>query len=310
MAASPGVADYPQLQERIRSTVEAVVPPGSTVLVVSRGDTELLRLDGRTGWHFPRDDKGNYPGYYPRDSVAAIAHLEQLRSKGADHILFPSTSLWWLEHYPELAQHLESRYTSLVREDDVCRIYALRRAEAPRLRRFLDSLLPQDASVLVLSSGDAQYLDTGRESAHFPQGPGGAYAGYAFPDNAAALDHLEELRERGAEFLVIPAARPSWLDEYPGFETDVERRHRRIARREHLCTVVELFAPAARSGSPGAARRPAEASEAIRGPASDGAQPPGRERPGVGPRRSGTRAGLQTVLEKIARALPRPGRRR
>jgi hypothetical protein len=48
-----------------------------------------------------------------------------MRERGAEFLLFPSTSFWWLDRYPELAEHLESRYGVAVSED-ACRIFALR----------------------------------------------------------------------------------------------------------------------------------------------------------------------------------------
>src|SRR4051794_31472684 len=46
---------YLDLKRRIAPVVEATVPPGATMVVVSRGDNSLLELEGRTGWHFPRE---------------------------------------------------------------------------------------------------------------------------------------------------------------------------------------------------------------------------------------------------------------
>ena len=105
--------------------VTAVVPPSKTVLVVSKGDENLLRLGSRTGWHFPRTDDGRYAGHYPADSEEAVRQLEALRERGAGYVVFPATSLWWLDHYPELSRHLQDRYTCLVRDEDTCAIYDL-----------------------------------------------------------------------------------------------------------------------------------------------------------------------------------------
>lgn len=116
---------YRKLLGEVRRIVAANLPPDATVLVASRGDEGLLKLDARRGWHFPQDEDGTYAGHYPADSAAAIAHLEQLRESGAEYFLFPRTSLWWLKDYPEFGQHLESRYPEVVREDDACVIFAL-----------------------------------------------------------------------------------------------------------------------------------------------------------------------------------------
>ena len=51
-----------ELAGHVRELVAAAVSPGSTVLVVSKGDGELLKLPDRVGWHFPQDERGVYAG--------------------------------------------------------------------------------------------------------------------------------------------------------------------------------------------------------------------------------------------------------
>jgi GT2 family glycosyltransferase len=116
---------YRKLTERIRAAVDEAVPSSATVLVVSRGDDELLQLQGRPAWHFPSDADGGYAGYHPADSAEAIAQLEMLRARGASFLLVPSTALWWLDYYGEFARHLVSRYREVLREQDTCLIFAL-----------------------------------------------------------------------------------------------------------------------------------------------------------------------------------------
>jgi hypothetical protein len=231
-----GSPDYFGLVDQVTSMVTAVVPPSKTVLVVSKGDENLLRLGSRTGWHFPRTDDGRYAGHYPADSEDAVRQLELLRDRGASYLVFPATSMWWLDHYPDLSRHLESRYTSLVRDDDTCTIYDLTggsgsagaesavgsrpsavgaqaAAAAPpsdgrtaQLTAFLDNLLPEDATVVVATSG--------REGA-------------------------EALRSKDVEFLVIPPDTRLATDD-PEFLAEVEQRHRCIARQRYLCSVYDL----------------------------------------------------------------------
>ncbi len=124
-------ADYEHLVEHVRGVVEGRVPPAATVLVASRGDTALIRFDGRNGGHFPQDGAGVYAGHYPPDSASAIAHLEELRSRGGEFLVFPRTTEWWLSFYEEFQQHLMSRYR-LVAADDACLLFDLRDGrEAP-----------------------------------------------------------------------------------------------------------------------------------------------------------------------------------
>ncbi|MFL5241593.1 MAG: glycosyltransferase [Gemmataceae bacterium] len=120
--------EYLQLIGRIRQLICAKIPPKATVLVVSRGDEDLLQLGERQAWHFPRTDGGAYAGHHPANSAAAIAHLEALRAKGAEFLLFPKTALWWLEYYLGFKKHLEQRYSKLVDHDEACVIFALRLA--------------------------------------------------------------------------------------------------------------------------------------------------------------------------------------
>jgi hypothetical protein len=107
---------YRGVVARLRRLVNRDVPTGATVLVISRGDAELLQFDNRRGWHFPQADTGVYAGHHPADSRAAIAHLEALRRRGARYLVLPRTAFWWLEHYTDFAKHLNSRYRCLVND--------------------------------------------------------------------------------------------------------------------------------------------------------------------------------------------------
>jgi hypothetical protein len=118
-------ADYARLVTRIRALVRTVVPAEAIVVVASRGDEALVDLDGRAGWHFPRCDDGRYAGHHPRDSEAAIEHLEELRRRGARYLLFPATAMWWLKHYDGLRQHLEDNYRLALHREDACMIFDL-----------------------------------------------------------------------------------------------------------------------------------------------------------------------------------------
>ena len=115
---------YSELVARIQARVQEAVPDGARILVVSRGDDHLLELEGRRGGHFPQLAGGVYAGHYPADSSEAIDQLERVRQEGAEYLLFPQTSLWWLDHYEEFAEHLRRRYSEVARDDD-CLVFAL-----------------------------------------------------------------------------------------------------------------------------------------------------------------------------------------
>ena len=123
---------YEQLIPRLRAMVEAAIPPGAIALVVSKGDDRLLSFNGRTGWHFLRNDKGVYAGHHPADSAAAIQAIERLRAAGARYLVIPQVALWWLDHYAGLREHLERRGRLVASNDRTAVIYALSRSGARR----------------------------------------------------------------------------------------------------------------------------------------------------------------------------------
>jgi hypothetical protein len=121
-----GGQQYQKLRERLQALARAELPQDATVIVVSKGDDRLLHLNGRKAWHFPRSEDGTYAGYYPANSAEAMAHLETLREKGGDYLIFPSTAFWWFNYYGEFKQHLETHYRIVCHQEDTCTIFALR----------------------------------------------------------------------------------------------------------------------------------------------------------------------------------------
>ncbi len=120
---------YERLVRRVRAAVRTALPAEATLLVTSKGDDALLELDCREAWHFPCGEDGLWAGFHPADGEWAIEQLEALRACGADYLVMPATSTWWLEHYPEFADHLIFHYP-VVYDDDACTLYALGRFPA------------------------------------------------------------------------------------------------------------------------------------------------------------------------------------
>src|SRR5439155_11802862 len=67
---------YRKLIKGLREVVRSRIPREARLLVVSRGDDDLLNLYGRDTCHFPADATGSYTGYHPGSSLGAIALLE------------------------------------------------------------------------------------------------------------------------------------------------------------------------------------------------------------------------------------------
>lgn len=121
--------EYEGVVASIREQVEESVPEGATVLLVSRGDSELLRLGARRAKHFPSGPDGRYLGHHPADDAEAIELFEGERRAGADHLVIPATELWWLRHYGGFAAHLERHAAAEARE--ACTIYRLEPCTSP-----------------------------------------------------------------------------------------------------------------------------------------------------------------------------------
>ena len=115
---------YVQTYDRVREAIAEIVPAEANVLVVSKGDEELVRLNGVCAFHFPQNERGEYAGYHPADSATAIAHLEDLRIRGAEFLVFPQSAFWWLPHYAAFRQHLDTQH-QCVWNDESSIIYRL-----------------------------------------------------------------------------------------------------------------------------------------------------------------------------------------
>ena len=161
LSSSDGNA-YDRDVRAVRVLIDSTLPAGATFAVISKGDDRLLLSGGRNGWHFPRNLEGRYAGYYPGDGLAAIAHLEYVRSCGAQWLVVPNAARWWFGEYTEFERHLETHYL-LAADDAVARIYDVRarldperspRARLDGLLRDLEDATDQTPSVLDLTGWD------------------------------------------------------------------------------------------------------------------------------------------------------------
>jgi GT2 family glycosyltransferase len=120
---------YAREVRSVREAVEDAVPDGATVLVISRGDDELLQLDGPRAAHFPQAPDGGWAGHHPADSEEAIGQLETLRREGAGFLVVPPVYLWWLSHYEGLRDHLDRHYEPVRSDERAGAIYRLERQD-------------------------------------------------------------------------------------------------------------------------------------------------------------------------------------
>ena len=112
------------------------------------------------------------------------------------------------------------------------------------VRRFSELVrdaVPENATVIVVSKGDAKLLEIeGRAAWHFPQRTDGTYAGYHPHDSASAISHLEELREKGAGHIAFPAPSMWWLDHYEELRRHLETRYLEVSQDREAGVVYAL----------------------------------------------------------------------
>jgi GT2 family glycosyltransferase len=100
--------------------------------------------------------------------------------------------------------------------------------------------LPAHAAVVVASRGDDELLSfADQEGWHFPQTPEGVYAGHYPANSDDAIEQLEALRERGADYFLLPKTSFWWLEHYRGLGEHLAERYPEILR-DKACVVFAL----------------------------------------------------------------------
>ncbi len=244
-----GNTEYADLVGRIRATVAASVPPGSSLLVVSKGDAALLDVPGANALHFPQDGSGGYAGHHPLNSATATAELEEMRRRGAEYLVIPATARWWLDFYDQFALHLATHGEVVADVADVCLIYGLGsgrstvqgapaigrpQASVEQMRDYLENLIATDKHLVVLEAVD------GLASALAPFEVASLRTSDAAKEGQDALTELKLLTRMGADYLVVPRSSDEWLDSSADFAAAVESSCRKVAEQRHLCRVFDL----------------------------------------------------------------------
>lgn len=242
-----GTGEYADLVARVRAAVSEHVPPGSSVLVVSKGDAALVELPGLAAAHFPQDSTGGYAGHHPHDSAAATAELEELRRCGAEFLVLPATARWWLDFYADFATHLATHGELVAEVPDACIIFGLGRrsqvvtalpvaarprASVEQVRDYLESLVEEDARLAVLE------VEGGIAPALAPLRANGLRVDEL--EDGRTVQGLRRAALVGAEYLVVPRDADEWLGEHEEVLDEIEENCRRIAEQRHLCRVYEL----------------------------------------------------------------------
>jgi hypothetical protein len=250
---------YAAIVDRIHQHVDRAVPAGSTVVMVSKGDERLLQINQSRGWHFPQNSEGTYSGYYPENDIAAISHLEALRSRGAQFLVVPATAFWWFDHYAGFNRHLRALYAVVLDDKETCTIFDLRggqevetSASAASATSFRDGslrqvgelvecLVPENSSVAVVSRIEMPGLQLGKRQTWL-MGPD-----VKDPDDDQTSSTVSEAARwvqaamfGGAEFAILLDP-PAWgLADCDQLISCLQTSARLVTYQPHLCVIFEV----------------------------------------------------------------------
>lgn len=102
--------------------LKAMTTRDALVVAADDGDPTAFYYAERKGWHFP-ERRGLFYGN-PADDEQLIADLDDLRQRGATHVVFYVGTMWWLDYYERFAEHLR-HHATLMKSMKTFQIYKL-----------------------------------------------------------------------------------------------------------------------------------------------------------------------------------------
>jgi radical SAM protein with 4Fe4S-binding SPASM domain len=109
------------------------------------------------------------------------------------------------------------------------------------LAKAIRRVVPTGGRVLVVSRGDrAVARMRSRETWHFPCESDGQWVGFHPPDSNWAIEHLEERRADGAQFLAFPSTAFWWLEDYRRFAAYLDEHYAVAAEHQARYLIYDL----------------------------------------------------------------------
>jgi GT2 family glycosyltransferase len=110
-----------------------------------------------------------------------------------------------------------------------------------QIRDAVEAKVPAQSTVLVISRGDDHLLELGGRAAwHFPQDEQGTYSGHHPDDSRTAIEQLEELRRKGADYLLVPETATWWLEHYAEFASHLKSHYTELTDVGEQCRLFLL----------------------------------------------------------------------
>ena len=217
-------------------------------------DGMILEREGRIG------DRDNRLAERDRTIARLTQDLSSVRETIADQVALidaQAVRIATLErHEQELRRMLSSVHNQLLNKDievmgTLGAVLSRTAPGAPAaiyyrqlLQQVRDRTLanvPAGAKILVASYGDPAMLDLPNlQTTDFPRTPAGVAADYTTVDSTDAILQLEELRDSGAMYLVLPSPAQSWLTRHPTLERHIREHYPTVVDELGVCTIFAL----------------------------------------------------------------------
>ena len=225
---------YLQMADRIVAVVRDNLPPNAIVAVATGGDRKLLRLAGRRPWHFPQADADER------------GRLFQQGTQGSADVPWIEAGMRYefrLFGGPKYSNKLAAiSVTGVVDADPGSNVDPI-----PSGQAYLMAV-PNPVPAPNRFGRTTIAWNTGNDSeGRIYVSEGGEYDSRRPANSDEAISHLEAIRARGAQYLLLPATAFWWLDDYKEFRDHLEARYPVIVRDEGTCIVFDLSEPSAAS---------------------------------------------------------------
>lgn len=115
------------------------------------------------------------------------------------------------------------------------------------VRAAVNTHIPEQSILLVASYGDPSMTELGNRTVwEFPQTDGGIAADYTMMESTAAIEQIQQFRNKGARFLVAPSPAQTWLARLPELSRFLDAHFPVVAHQLGVCTIYRLHEDEAR----------------------------------------------------------------
>jgi hypothetical protein len=216
-----------EMSDQIFKIVETNLPANATVAVASNGKRELLKLGSRRVLHFPQSDSNDRGKLFQQGIEGSVEVRWIEAGMRYEFRLFGGP-----KYSKQLAAISVAGVADAVSVDS--------RGSTPLGQSYLIAV-PNPVPTPNRFGQTTISWNTGDGSeGRIYLSQGGAYCSPAPQDSNEAISRLEAIRDRGAEYLLLPSTAFWWLDHYQEFREHLEARYPVVVRDESTCIIFDL----------------------------------------------------------------------